>query len=245
MDVEQPDERPDERPDRWPGALGAAAAAFRHRRYEPVARLLARAVPTDVLFFVDTAAPAVALTFDDGPHPDTTPALLDVLAAHRAPATFFLVGERAAGQDQLLRRIAADGHELGNHLMRDHPSIRLPAGRFRAELDEVTALLRPHGPVRFFRPGSGWFSPRMLADARERGLRCVLGTVVVENGPDADPVQLARWLLEQARPGLIAVLHEGTPGRRDVATTTDHLLRGLHAAGLRPVTVSQLLHLRR
>jgi peptidoglycan/xylan/chitin deacetylase (PgdA/CDA1 family) len=223
----------------------AAARAVRHQRYEPIARLMARAVPMDVVFFVDTSVPAVALTFDDGPHPDTTPALLDVLEAHDALATFFLVGQRILVHQELLLRITDGGHELGNHLMRDAPSIGLTGEEFRADLQQVTSLLEPYGAVRYFRPGSGWFSPGMLAGAREQGLRCVLGTAVVDNRQDGDPVRLARWLLRQARPGLIAVLHEGSLERCGVVTTTDHLLRGLRSSGLRTVTVSELLELSR
>ncbi|MCK1725072.1 polysaccharide deacetylase family protein, partial [Bradyrhizobium sp. 142] len=64
----------------------------------------------------------VYLTFDDGPNPHCTPAILDVLAQHRAPATFCVIGAYAAGQPELIQRIIAEGHEIANHTM-THPDL--------------------------------------------------------------------------------------------------------------------------
>jgi len=212
---------------------------------EPAARLASRLLPGDVLCYVDTEAHAFALTFDDGPHPDTTPGLLDVLARHSARATFFLIGERVVGNEAIVARIAAEGHEVANHLMRDERSALVPAERFRRELAEVTALLAGYGPVRWVRPGSGWYTPRMLRAAAEHDLGLVLGTVVAMHAGDPGDEQIAPRLLTDIRPGSIAVLHEGTPKRRGVVATTDELLAGLKRNGLTAVTVSELVALRR
>jgi peptidoglycan/xylan/chitin deacetylase (PgdA/CDA1 family) len=211
---------------------------------EPAARVLSRLLPVDVLCYVDTEARAFALTFDDGPHPATTPALLDVLARHSARATFFLIGERVPGNEAIVGRIAAEGHEIANHLMRDERSALVPAERFRRELAEVTSLLRRYGPVRWVRPGSGWFTPRMVRAAVEQDLRMVLGTVVAMHGGIPDERITAR-LLADIRPGSIVVLHEGTEKRRGVVAATDLLLAGLSRNGLAAVTVSELVELRR
>ncbi len=224
-------------PDPRPGAV------LRWR--EPAARAVSRMIPADVLWYVDTDTPAFALTFDDGPSPDTTPGLLDVLARHRAHATFFLIGERAKAHPQLVAAIAAGGHEIANHLMRDERSALMPADRFRADLAETTGVLAPYGPVRWFRPGSGWFTPRMLRSAAQQNLRAVLGTLVAahDGGPGDD--RIAAGLLAGIRPGSIVVLHEGTPRRRGVVPTTDELLAALAEPGPAAVTVSELLQRRR
>ena len=212
---------------------------------DPVARALFRLLPADVLCFVDTDARAFALTFDDGPHPSTTPGLLDVLARHSAHATFFLIGERVAGNEAIVARIAAEGHEVANHLMRDERSVLVPAPRFRDELAKVTALLAEYGPVRWVRPGSGWFTPRMLRDASGQDLRIVLGTMAaMHTGGPGDGSIIPR-LLGEIRPGSIVVLHEGSPGRGGVVASTDELLAGLGARGFAAVTVSELVALRR
>jgi peptidoglycan/xylan/chitin deacetylase (PgdA/CDA1 family) len=217
-----------------------ATDGFRGRR-EPVARALSRVLPGDVLWFAETAEPVFALTFDDGPHPATTPQLLDVLRRHGATATFFLIGERVAAHGELAGRIVAEGHEIANHLMRDERSVLVPGERFRHDLAEVNRLLTPYGPVRWFRPGSGFYTPRMLRTAAGLGLRAVLGTLVAGHTGGPGDEAIAGDLLAAIRPGSIVVLHEGTARRSGVAPTTDELLTALAARGLRAVTVSELV----
>lgn len=201
---------------------------------EAAARAASRLVPGGVLWFADTADPVFALTFDDGPSPACTPGLLEVLARHRARATFFLIGERARAHPGLVAAIVAGGHEIANHLMRDERSALRPEADFRRELAETAELLRPYGPVRFFRPGAGFFTPAMLRSADALGLRAVLGTVVAT---DRGAGRLAATI----RPGTIAVLHEGTPARQSVVPTTDELLAALAERGLTSVTLSELV----
>ncbi|MDD7968343.1 polysaccharide deacetylase family protein [Actinomycetospora lemnae] len=192
-----------------------------------------------VLFAVPTWVPRFVLTFDDGPHPATTPALLDVLARHGAHATFFLLGERASAYPELVARIAAEGHEIGNHTWRDEPTWRLAPAEFREDLRATQRVLAAHGPVRWFRPGSGWPTPRHLAIAEEEGLRCVLGTAVAISGAGAGTATTARWLDPVVRRGGIVVLHEG-PQRVGVAGTVDGLLERTARRGLSAVALSDL-----
>ena len=155
---------------------GATACRIACTALRPVARLAGVLSGSRVVASVATRENHVALTIDDGPHPATTPELLRVLRSHGARATFFLIGERAQSPPDLVRRIAADGHEVANHLMHDQPSIRLPATEFRRQLAQVHELLAPFGDVVFFRPGSGWITRRMLRDAAAQGYTCALGT---------------------------------------------------------------------
>jgi peptidoglycan/xylan/chitin deacetylase (PgdA/CDA1 family) len=202
---------------------------------------MSRIIPADVLWYVDTDAPVFALTFDDGPSPETTPPLLDVLARHRAHATFFLIGERAKAHPQIVEAITTAGHEIANHLMRDERSALVPDERFRRDLAEVNALLAPYGPVRWFRPGSGLFTPRMLRSAAQQDLRAVLGTLVAGHHDRPGDARIVGNLLAGIRPGSIVVLHEGTSQRRGVVQTTHELLAALGGRGLAAVTVSELL----
>ena len=91
-----------------------------------------------------TDEPVVGLTLDDGPHPELTDAILDVLVKHEAQATFFLIGDRVVGNERVVRRIVDEGHEVGDHLMHDEPSIRLSRNRFREDLSEARDLLAPY-----------------------------------------------------------------------------------------------------
>jgi peptidoglycan/xylan/chitin deacetylase (PgdA/CDA1 family) len=211
------------------------------RGLRPLAALVSRLSGAEVLVsFRPGRDGLVALTFDDGPHALTTPGLLDVLAAHRAHATFFIIGERGHENPSLLGRIAAEGHEIGNHLMRDEPSIRLGGREFDRQLAEVDTLLRGYGPVRYFRPGSGWFSPRMLRSGARAGYRCALGSPDLVAQRYRDPAALAARLARRCRPGAIIVLHEGTSERAAVVEVTDRLLSALALKGLRAGTLAEV-----
>ena len=189
----------------------------------------------------ETDEPVVALTFDDGPHPELTNGVLDVLARHEARATCFLIGDRVIGNEQVVKRIVAEGHELGDHLMHDEPSIMLSRRRFRDDLTAARDLLSDYQEVTWWRPGSGWTTKAMVRQAHELGMRCVLGTVAITDGPPPEP---GSWreerLLAQISGGAVVVLHEGTSERRDVVATADWLLTKLAERGLRSVTLSEL-----
>src|SRR4051794_32147791 len=96
------------------GAASRRAEVGVERWRERAVRMVSRLIPGDVLWYVDTDAAVFGLTFDDGPSPDTTPALLDVLARHRGRATFFLIGERVRAHPDLVAAIAGAGHEVAN-----------------------------------------------------------------------------------------------------------------------------------
>ena len=83
----------------------------------------------------------IAMTFDDGPHPRLTPRLLDMLKARSIRATFFLIGENAAEYPDIVRRIAAEGHEIGNHTW-DHPQLtKLNPAALREEIDRTSSTI--------------------------------------------------------------------------------------------------------
>ena len=138
-----------------------------------------------------------------------------------------------------VRAIVAGGHEIANHLMRDERAALIPAPRFRRDLARTTELLTPYAPVRWFRPGSGVFTPRMLRSAADQNLQAVLGTLVAGNRGIPSDERIARTLAPAIRPGSILVLHEGGPERRGVVETTDDLLTAL--TGLTAVTVADLV----
>lgn len=210
--------------------------------YQPrwLLRLVATGSP-DVLFYVDTDRRAVALTIDDGPDPRTTPGILDVLARHGARATFFLISGRVPGNEGLVARIVAEGHEVGNHLTRDEASIDLAPAAFVAALAESDSILRRFAPVRWFRPGSGWYNRVMVETARSLGLRTALGSVY----PYDALIPWAGFAAFQVRlavdPGDVIVLHDaGARGRR-TAAALGRILPELRRRGFRIVRLSELI----
>jgi peptidoglycan-N-acetylglucosamine deacetylase len=192
------------------------------------------------LYRIPLQARLVALTLDDGPDAATTPVILAELRRHEARATFFLITERVRGREPLLRQLVAGGHELGNHFTQDRPSIRLSAGQFAQDLDQAHDVLAPYGPVRWARPGSGWYSQAMIATMAQQGYRCALGSVYPYDAtmPSA---RFASWhILRNIGPGAIIVLHDsGARGHRTVEVLRT-VLPELHRRGYRVVSLSDL-----
>jgi peptidoglycan/xylan/chitin deacetylase (PgdA/CDA1 family) len=93
-----------------------------------------QAIGPEVVYFVETTQPRVALTLDDGPDPQTTPRILEVLRENQARATFFLISDQVLGCEDLVQTMVKEGHELGNHMTADQPSIRLSPEAFAEDL---------------------------------------------------------------------------------------------------------------
>jgi peptidoglycan/xylan/chitin deacetylase (PgdA/CDA1 family) len=192
------------------------------------------------LYAVPTRERLVALTLDDGPDAAHTPGVLALLRAHRARATFFLISERARRQAPLVRAIVVDGHEIGNHLTRDEPSARLAPAAFEAALREAGSVLGRFAPVRWFRPGSGWYTSAMLAAAARAGYRCALGSVYPYDPHVPSSRFAAAYILANVRPGAVLVLHEGGGRGRRTVETLRRVLPALHARGYRVVGLTEL-----
>jgi peptidoglycan/xylan/chitin deacetylase (PgdA/CDA1 family) len=159
-----------------------------------------------------TSGREVWLTIDDGPDPDDTPRILELLAAHDSRATFFVIGENAAAHPGLIRAITAAGHEVADHTQ-THPLAtfwRASPRRLARELDDSLAVLREAGvrPTRF-RPPAGlknlWMGPALAA----RGLACIGWSARGLERQFQDPEAVADRVLRGLAPGVILLLHEG------------------------------------
>ena len=193
------------------------------------------------LYRVKVPVPLIALTIDDGPDPAGTPLILTQLQRHEARATFFLISSRVAGQEQLVRELVQAGHELGNHLTRDESSIRLPLDEFERALVEAHETLARFGPVTWMRPGSGWYSQAMIGVIRRHQYHCALGSVYPFDAAVPSPAFAARYILRNARPGRVIILHDG--GSRGVRTARvlEQVLPELRCRGYHVVTLSELV----
>ena len=189
---------------------------------------------------------AVSLTFDDGPDPEWTPRVLDVLAREGVRAAFFLIGQRARQAPEQARRIADSGHDLGNHTW-SHPSLWRcgPAHTEREIGDGHAAIADAAGaPPRFFRPPWGKTNLAMFGVARELGTPCVFWTVQPESRRPVLPAEQARRGLARARAGAIYDLHDadGVPGAgRRLVEYLPALIAGLRAQGYALVPLRELL----
>jgi peptidoglycan/xylan/chitin deacetylase (PgdA/CDA1 family) len=182
----------------------------------------------------------VALTFDDGPDPESTGAILDILAAHRVPATFFCVGYRARQYPDLVRRIAAEGHAVGSH-SETHRVTGLSAS---AALADFVAGHRSveeavGGPLALFRPPHGhlpWKAGRAL---RGGPWRTWLWTVDPKDYAPATTPASALRVLDTCAPGDVILMHdgleeaeEGAPPRSLVAEVLPQALSAMKRRGL-------------
>lgn len=195
---------------------------------------------SEVLYFVGTDRPVVALTIDDGPDSVATPEILDVLKQHGARATFFVITDRVPGNEHVLGRMLEEGHEIANHLTSDEPSIRLSPSDFEHKLLAADEVLTAYSPMRWFRPGSGWFNDDMLVTLHKHGYTNVLGSVYPFDAAIPWSWFASRYILWNVQPGSIVVLHDvGSRGLRTAATLRT-ILPELQAKGYDVVTVSTL-----
>ena len=189
--------------------------------------------------------PQVALTFDDGPDPRTLPQLLELLAAEAVPATFFVVGRRAAAHPEAIRAILAAGHELGNHS--DTHDVFLATrtqARIRREIEGCQHALEAHGirPLTY-RPPVGITSPPLGKVLRSLGMRCVAFSCRPVDFGNLRMRNLAGRVLRRVRPGDIVLLHDALPAARSVESwlaEVRRILAGLKEKGLRAVKLSEL-----
>lgn len=210
-------------------------------RPEWIVVLLARRSP-QVVYFVETEEPVVALTIDDGPDPATTPRILDLLKQHDARATFFLITSRIPGNEDLVARTVEEHHELGNHLTTDRPSILLDAGEFERQLLESHDMLSQFTEVLWFRPGSAWYSAQMLSILDKHGYRCALGSVYPFDPQIPSSWFAAHYVLRNVRAGSIIVLHDYGARAERTAAALATILPELRRRGFQVVTLSELLH---
>lgn len=174
---------------------------------------------------LDPACGACALTFDDGPHPEHTPRILDLLAAHRQRATFFVIGANIAGNEAILRRMRADGHSIGLHSQRHSRCFNiLPKARIRADLErcaKTIAEVTGEAPPRLFRPPVGLRSPQVADVVRDLGLVCTTWSERTCDTRARNARGLALRLERAAKPGAIILCHDGCePGRGGDRTIT-------------------------
>jgi peptidoglycan/xylan/chitin deacetylase (PgdA/CDA1 family) len=197
-----------------------------------------------VIWHVSTSKKIVALTIDDAPS-EYTSGIVKLLDTNNAAATFFVIGSQVEGREEALEHIVRHGNELGNHAMHDEPSRSLSNSELaeqvrlvHAKIDSAYTAAGIEQRQLYFRPGSGFFSTRMLENVAKLGYRLVLGSIYPH-----DP-QISYWrinaahILSMVRPGGIIICHDR---RSWTIPMLEKVLPELKRRGYKVVTVSELM----
>jgi peptidoglycan-N-acetylglucosamine deacetylase len=178
-----------------------------------IRHLLAPHVPqaANALRIQRTVSGGVAITFDDGPHPEGTPAVLEILAGAGIKATFFLVGEQVARRPALAAEIAGEGHLVALHGYRHRPQPAMSHKAVQIDVARGAGVVEDAAQtrLRWHRPPYGVYSPAGLATAREHGLKPLLWS---RWGKDwrrlTTPERIASRATANVRPGDVILLHD-------------------------------------
>lgn len=188
---------------------------------------------------------AIALTFDDGPHPQYTPELLKVLDHHGLKASFFWLGACVDRSPNVALEVYKRGHWIGLHGYYHHSFPFLKPEAIKQSLEKTqqaiaqACQLHPD-KIRDVRPPNGMFTPQTLSLLQQWNYRPVMWSVVPEDWTLPGVSVVLQRVLRQVQNGSLIVLHDGYCGGKDVAATTDQLVPQLLQQGYYFVTIDQL-----
>lgn len=220
-------------------ASGEAAAAARAQVSAPAVvapPALARVVSSRLVTLTARPGRTVALTFDDGPHPQYTPRVLALLRAHGARATFCMIGEEAARHPDLVRDVVHAGMALCDHTMTHDAGLgdRDPVGLERGLGASGRALATLAGvPVRYFRAPEGHWTTLLQRTAARRGLWSLGWSVDSLDWTLPGVDRIVRDVQRQMHPGAVVLFHDGGGHREQTLAALARLLPWLEAQGYR------------
>lgn len=194
---------------------------------------------------VETSEKVVALTFDDGPKPGQTEAVLELLKRHGVKASFFMVGRNIERHRELAARVLAEGHQVGNHSYSHHRLIFKSPSYVREEIDKTDALLRGlgvEGEILFRAP----YGKKLLVLPwllKQGGRKHITFDAVSRDDETQDVELLTSRVMDAVRPGSIILFHDGGQDKPGTLKAVDIVIGRLREQGYRFVTVSELLKL--
>lgn len=188
---------------------------------------------------VNENGPMIALTFDDGPYPKVTGHILDVLEKNGVCATFFVLGSRIEGNEDMLTRMDELGCEIGNHSFSHADLTRLSKADCQRELSDTDAEIRrvTGHEASVVRPPYGYYNKTVMS-AAERPL--ILWTVDTNDWRGKAPGEIADYVIQQAKEGSVILMHDQ---QTQTADAMEMIIPTLIEEGFRFVTVSELIRL--
>lgn len=197
---------------------------------------------------VKTSQKVVALTFDDGPNPPYTDQVLDILREEGVPATFFVIGRNAEKHPDLLRRMIAEGHQVGNHTYNHVDLLKADRATIADEVDRTNKVISGiiGAPARVVRPPHGFRDAVVLEVMGERGMKVVEWSVLSRDWTNPGVDIIVKRTLDKVKSGAVILLHDGdgvtaaSPRAQTVAAARQ-IIRDLKAQGYKFVTVDDIL----
>jgi peptidoglycan/xylan/chitin deacetylase (PgdA/CDA1 family) len=188
-------------------------------------------------FSVETKEPVVYLTFDDGPIPGLTPWILGQLNEYGAKATFFMVGENAKNNPEVLLHVLAEGHRIGNHTQNHFNGFKTKTAEYVANAEACGEVLRTYLPKDaplLFRPPYGRITPRQVFRIRKLGYQIIMWDVLSKDyEAKLDPETVVRNVLDNVKPGSIVVMHDNIKAEKNLHAALPEILKGLKEKGFR------------
>ncbi len=209
-------------------------------------------VRKDTIFRVKTDEKVVALTFDDGPSEIWTPQILDELKKENVKATFFMIGEHVKKYPEIVKRVAQEGHDIGNHTYDHHGIFYYKPEELYREIKDTEKIIKDvtGKTTVYFRPPKAWMTEDEKLQMVDLGYQTVLWTLNSKDWVTFDDKYIIRYLLKHVQPGDIILFHDsggvfGTEGgsRHETVKTIPRLIEKLKEKGYRCVTISELLEL--
>lgn len=209
-------------------------------------------VRKDTIYHIQSNQKVVALTFDDGPSPIWTPQILDALKAVNVKATFFMLGMHVQRYPEIARRVADEGHEIGNHTYDHHGLIYYKPEELNRQIkDTERVILNVTGEkTKYFRPPKAWITGQEKKQLIDLGYETVLWSLNSKDWVTFDDRYIIKYILHHLRPGDIILFHDSGGvfrpeggNREETVKTIPHLVQLLRERGYRFVTISELLKL--
>lgn len=192
----------------------------------------------------------VALTFDDGPSPVWTPLILDELKKTNTLATFFMLGEHVEKYPEVARRVAAEGHEIGNHSYSHHVLFYYKEEELEKEIRKAEASIRAVTGVatKYFRPPKAWLTNDEKKKLKEMGYSVVLWNLNSKDWVTFDDKYIIKFIMHHVRPGDIILFHDSGGAfaaeggdRHETVLAVFRIIEKLKEKGYECVTITEML----
>jgi len=202
------------------------------------------------VYHVEGHEKLVALTFDDGPSDIWTPKILDELKKAGAKATFFMLGEHVEKYPEVARRVAQEGHDIGNHTYEHGALLYFTKEELKETIEKTERIIKEATGVttKYFRPPKAWLSKREKIKIKEMGYEIILWSLNSKDWVNFDDKYIIRYIMRNVQPGDIILFHDSGGffakeggNRYETVLTIPRLIEKLKEKGYKCVTITELL----